>query len=156
MARLGFFPNSYAAACFEPVSVDLHQTGTFEGRPTNWASWLCYFLMSLVKLSWKLTGNWSGVFRRWSQFGKPILSAQAIEPEPKPGPTLPNTFFQLKPTMETVDFFAALISTTLLLKEVMLGRCSPLVGEWSNQKFAKWKLTKYSKPYGHILTLPSY
>ena len=36
MARLGLFPNSNsnyaAAACFEPTSVDLHQTGTFEGR----------------------------------------------------------------------------------------------------------------------------
>ena len=38
MAQLGFFPNSYAAACFEPTSVELHQAGAFEGRSTNWAT----------------------------------------------------------------------------------------------------------------------
>ena len=29
MAQLRFFPNYYAAALFEPTSVELHQTGTF-------------------------------------------------------------------------------------------------------------------------------
>ena len=34
----GFFPNSYAAACFEPTAVEFHQTGTFEVRSTDWAT----------------------------------------------------------------------------------------------------------------------
>ena len=38
MAQVGFFPNSSAAACFEPMLVELHQTGTFKGRSTNWAT----------------------------------------------------------------------------------------------------------------------
>ena len=32
------FPYSNAGACFEPTSVALHQTETFEGRSTEWAS----------------------------------------------------------------------------------------------------------------------
>ena len=35
MAWQGFFPNSYAVACFEPTLVELHQTGTFEGLSTD-------------------------------------------------------------------------------------------------------------------------
>ena len=31
-----FIP-SYAAAWFKPMSVELHQTGTFEGLSTDWA-----------------------------------------------------------------------------------------------------------------------
>ena len=34
MARLGFFPTSYATVCFEPT-LELHRTGTFEGRFTD-------------------------------------------------------------------------------------------------------------------------
>ena len=33
-----FFLPPYAAAWFEPTSVELHQTGTFEGRSTDWLS----------------------------------------------------------------------------------------------------------------------
>ena len=34
-----FIPNSFvAAACFQPTSVELHQTWTFEGCSTNWAT----------------------------------------------------------------------------------------------------------------------
>ena len=32
IARLGFFPNSYAAACLGPMSVELHHTGTLGTR----------------------------------------------------------------------------------------------------------------------------
>ena len=49
IALLGFFLPPYAAAwserelaylwaCFKPMSVELHQTGTFEGLSTNWAT----------------------------------------------------------------------------------------------------------------------
>ena len=34
MEKLGFFPNSYTTACFESMSVELRQTGTFEGCST--------------------------------------------------------------------------------------------------------------------------
>lgn len=30
MAKIGFFPNSYAAVCFDATSLEEHQTGTFE------------------------------------------------------------------------------------------------------------------------------
>ena len=30
-----YFPNSQSAACFEPTSVELHQTGAFEGCSTE-------------------------------------------------------------------------------------------------------------------------
>ena len=38
MALQGFCLPQYAVAWFEPTSVELHQTGTFEGRSTDWAT----------------------------------------------------------------------------------------------------------------------
>ena len=52
---------TYAAAWFEPTSIELHQTGTFEGRSTNGATGLrpwSQLLASRIKI-WKILMKWN-------------------------------------------------------------------------------------------------